>query len=144
MRQSQIEDQEAKITAEKQAKFKGTAQVRLESLSFQGDIAGELNRKNVERLISVFRSEGCRRDYRYNHVPAVIDQQQLDRAIQSSGTSREALLSNAQGKWPELYFPTDFRLECLRGRHRVQAGREFLPSKERWWTVDLYLAGTTV
>ena len=137
MRQIQIEDQEAKIAADKSAKFKGTIQVRLDSLSFRDHITGELNRKNVERLISVFRSEGCRHNYRYNHILAVIEQQ-LDRAIQSSGTSREALLSNTQEKWPELHFSTDFRLKCLRGRHRVQAERVFLLPKKysgRWISI---------
>ena len=39
--------------------------------------------------------------------------------------------------YSELVFPS--RLECLHGRHRVQAGKEFLSTGDKWWIVDLYL-----
>ncbi|KAG9238306.1 hypothetical protein BJ875DRAFT_502178 [Amylocarpus encephaloides] len=35
-----------------------------------------------------------------------------------------------------------FQLHCLHGRHRIQAAREAFPPRQRWWTVDLYLADT--
>ena len=95
----------------------------------------------------MFRSESCRRGYRYNHVPTVIGQQQLDRAIQSSGTSREALLSNVEENDPNYTSPPISALnayvaviECRQG------GNSSLPKKDggRWVSIlpvrrfDLY------
>jgi hypothetical protein len=51
------------------------------------------------------------------------------------------LLSNPRDRYPELVFPGGYQLECLHGRHRIQAGREFLSPRDKWWAVDLYLAG---
>ncbi|KAL5331286.1 hypothetical protein ACEPPN_000816 [Leptodophora sp. 'Broadleaf-Isolate-01'] len=41
--------------------------------------------------------------------------------------------------YPMLKFPTSCQLECLHGRHRIEAAREFLLPTDRWWVVDLYL-----
>jgi hypothetical protein len=43
-----------------------------------------------------------------------------------------------QGGYPELVFPAGYQVECLHGRHRIQAAKEL---GLEWWTVDLYLAG---
>ncbi|OBT51206.1 hypothetical protein VE04_07718 [Pseudogymnoascus sp. 24MN13] len=50
----------------------------------------------------------------------------------------------AEPNYPLLEFPTGFRLECLYGRHRIEAGREFLHPGDNWWTVDLYLLDLNV
>lgn len=110
-------------------------------LYFQWNEPRELNRKNVERLKEVFRTDNVRRLEPRNHIPAVVDQSDLDDAIQTSEISAERLLSNPDNDPPVLTFPTGYRLTCLHGRHRVQAGRETLPPTDAWWTVDLYLAG---
>jgi hypothetical protein len=64
--------------------------------------------------------------------------------IVASGISADALLSNLSDDYPELKFPVGFQLECLHGRHRLQARRETLPSRDKWWTVDLYLEGMSI
>jgi hypothetical protein len=46
---------------------------------------------------------------------------------------------NTQDGYPELEFPGG--IECLRGRHRIQARKEWLLPTEKWWIVDLYLSG---
>ena len=47
-------------------------------------------------------------------------------------------------EYPELVFPNGYRLECLHGQHRIQAAqRIFLPARDKWWTVALYLTGIT-
>lgn len=43
--------------------------------------------------------------------------------------------------YPELVFPAGYQVECLHGRHRIQAAKELGLD---WWTVDLYLAGRLV
>lgn len=115
--------------------------LRLEVLYFQWNELRELSRKNVERLKEVFRTDNIRRLEPRNHIPAVVDQVDLDDAIQASEISAESLLSNPDNDPPVLTFPARHRLTCLHGRHRIQAAREILPPTDAWWTVDLYLAG---
>ena len=103
----------------------------------------EEEEKNTERLKKLFRKEkGCHDWEIFDHVPVVIDQQQLDDALARSGISSEQLLGARDGHL-ELDFPTDFRLRCLRGRHRVLAAPGALPPGGRRWNVDLFLSGKT-
>ncbi|KAL5345257.1 hypothetical protein ACLOAV_009627 [Pseudogymnoascus australis] len=63
--------------------------------------------------------------------------------MRDSGVAGHQLLTNPpneSSQYPELVFPRGFQLECLHGRHRIQAGREFLSPRDKWWTVDLYLS----
>lgn len=141
MWRAQAHDEESRLEAEKERKYKGTARVRLKWLHFRWNEPGELDDTNVERLKSIFRKECRRLDIR-NHICAVVDQQHLDAAILVSGISAGALLAKPESGYPELVFPAGYQLECLHGRHRIQAGKEVLPPADKWWTVDLYLAGT--
>jgi hypothetical protein len=144
MRQARFLDQEKRLAAERQIKYKGTARIRLEVLHFQWNEPRELNQKNLERLKKCFQTEGCHRLEWENHIPAIIDESQLDDAMVASDISAERLLSNLSDDYPELKFPAGYQLECLHGRHRVQAGRETLPPRDKWWTVDLYLKGMSI
>lgn len=137
MRQRRVERQEAELEAERLAKFKGTARIRLECLEFPRSESNE----NVERLKLCIECEGCHRLESRYHVPAVIDRQLLDAAVQASNTTHAALLSDSQSQWPTLHLPPGIRLACLRGWDRLRAGWESLPPRDRWWTVDLYLNG---
>ena len=92
-----------------------------------------LDVKNIERLKANFREDCCRLDI-HDHIPALIHKQDLDAAMRASGISANMLFDNS---YPELSFPVGYKLECLHGRHRVQAGKEILPSSDSWWTVDL-------
>ena len=121
--------------------FRGTARVRLKTLHFPGDALSVINRKNVKRLKKIFAIEGCLRWKTENHVPAIIGADDLEKAIQQSMTTSEQLLNPPRGEYVELVFPADYRLECLHGRHRIQAAKESLWSENRWWTVDLYHQG---
>ena len=122
--------------AEKQVKYRSTAQVQLERLQFKE--SKELDKKNLERLKANFR-KNCRQLDRRNHIPALIKQQLLDVAIRTSGISAEMLMSN-QG-FPELNLPAGYNLECLYGRNRIQAGKETFLGRDQWWTINFYLAG---
>jgi hypothetical protein len=142
MRQVQVQEEDIGLEAERRVKYKGTARIKLELLYFRQDESRELDRKHVEYLKQCFQKEGCRPLEVPHHIPAVIDQEQLDAAILASGISARDLLSNPPDGYPELVFPNKFQLECLHGRHRIQAAREFLSPRNKWWAVDLYLAGT--
>jgi hypothetical protein len=93
-------------------------------------------------LKDTFKIEGCLRLEPRHYILALIDQKTLELAIKSSpGASAAALLDNLKELPPELKIALDYSLKCLYGRHRLQAIREILPLKDKWWIVDLYLAG---
>ncbi|ELR09839.1 hypothetical protein GMDG_04322, partial [Pseudogymnoascus destructans 20631-21] len=65
--------------------------------------------------------------------------------MQRLGRTADDLLTNDEvPDYPLLEFPTGFHLECLHGRHRIEAGREFLHPGDDWWTADLYLSDLNV
>ncbi len=140
MKQAAIDDIEKSIWKEKLSKFQGKAKVRLEFLHFPLDNGKRIDGKNKERLKGVFRTQGCLRLEPGNQVPAVITRNDLEQAIYKSRTSHSDLLDNLGKEPPELEFPPDFRLDCLHGRHRIEAAKELrsLKAKDKWWIVDLY------
>jgi len=143
MRQALAQAEDSRLENERRLKYQGTAQVRLEVLHFPWDQPRELDLKHVRYLKECFRNDSCRRLPERNHISAVIEREHLDAAVQAAEVSYGDLLSKQPGGYPELMFPDGYQLQCLHGRHRIQAAREFLLPKDKWWTVDLYLAGMT-
>ncbi|KAF4631824.1 hypothetical protein G7Y89_g6306 [Cudoniella acicularis] len=104
--------------------------------------------EHVEHVKRIFRKERCRPLVVGHHMPAVVDRHRLDAALEGA---------RRKGRWttdglPSSYATTDTQdgyldfdfpggIECLHERHRIQAGREWLPPTEKWWVVDLYLSG---
>ena len=132
-------EEEHRLAAETSIKYRGTACIALEALTF----ACEADEGNVMRLKQLFKKNGCNRLDVRNHVPAVISQEQLDIAIRHSKTTAKALIDscNTRDNFVELKFPVNFRLQCLHGSDRVRAATEILPPTEKYWIVDLYLEG---
>jgi hypothetical protein len=124
MRRSQFSEQELRLEAERFVKYRGTARVRLDVLDFQWSEPRELSRKNVERLKEIFRGDkrlygNIRRLDPRNHIPAVVEQSDLDDAILASEVPAERLLSNPDNDPLVLKFAAGYRLTCLYGRHRI-------------------------
>ncbi|KAH6675939.1 hypothetical protein B0J14DRAFT_375132 [Halenospora varia] len=138
MPSSRFANREERLAAEGREKYRGTARISLEVLHFPRNEPWELDQENIERLKKCFEKGQCDRVLR-NHIPAVIDQSQLDATLRDSNVSAKRLLNN-QDPHPLLEFPVGFQLHCLHGRHRIQAAREAFAPRQRWWTVDLYLA----
>lgn len=138
---SQAQALELKLHSEQCVQYRGTARVRLENLYFEWNQPRELSRKNVDRLKEIFRIESIRRLEPRHHVPAAVDQSDLDAALRTSNVTAENLLNNPDNDPPVLKFPPLHRLTCLHGRHRIQAARETLDPTDAWWTVDFYLKG---
>lgn len=132
-------EEEHRLAAETSIKYRGTACIELEALTF----AYEADEKNVMRLKKFFKKNGCNRLDVRNHVPAVISQEQLDIAIRNSKTTAKALMNgcHTRDSFVELKFPINFRLQCLHGSDRVQAATEVLSPADKHWIVDLYLEG---
>ena len=131
-------EKELQLEREKSASYWGTARVRLHWLTFQDT---DLDTKQVQILKLSFQKD-CRRLDIHNHIPAIIDQQSLQSAFRLSGIAEDYLPKDPQHQIPELGFWEGYQLRCLHGRHRVEAAKLALAPWDKWWTVDLYSAGT--
>jgi len=105
----------------------------------------EPNAKNVERLKSIFQKSGCDRFTKDHHIIAIFDHQDIEFALKDArertkwdGKDLPSIdaVRNSRDGYPELRFPNG--LECLQGRDRIQAGKEWLTAIDKWWVVDLY------
>ena len=134
-----LSEEEHRLAAETSIKYRGTACIALEALTF----AYEADERNVMRLKQLFKKNGCNRLDVRNHVPAVISQEQLDIAIRHSKTTAKALMDSCHTRESlvELTFPAHVRLQCLHGLDRVRAATGILSPAEKYWIVDLYLEG---
>lgn len=142
-RRQYVVEQERRLASELSTKFRGTASVEIEILDFPFKKLRQEDEKNTKRLEELFKKQKSCRDWEvFNHIPAVIEQDQLDAALARSGISPEALLEARDGHL-KLNFPAGFRLSCFRGQHRAlaAAAEDVLPPGSRRWTVDLYLSG---
>ena len=141
MRRNRFLDNERRLAAARSITYRGTASVEINALNFNNELK-EVDGKTVQRFKQFFHDEnGCRRlDPRY-HVSVLIEQHDLDQALQSSGIPADDLLKGFSDKYPTLNFPVGLQLECLDGHDLLQAGAESLPPGDKRWTVDLYLAG---
>ena len=153
MQQAQAHVEDLRLDTERRLTCKGSALVRFEYLNWNVYIRRNKSKKRpdperIERVKRIFRREGCLPRRVEHHIPAVIDQGRLDAALEDSRRkgrwkgitlpSNHATI-NSQDEYPELEFPGG--IECLRGRHRIEAGKVWLPPTEKWWIVDLYLSG---
>ncbi|KIW36055.1 uncharacterized protein PV06_11635 [Exophiala oligosperma] len=136
--QFDVLDQEARIEEERKQRFYGSARVDLDALTFDTSPACQVHEPNIERLVSAFQRAGCLRLHPQYHVPAIVVKGELDTAIANAASSQDALLHHDPSKWPTLIFPDTLRIQCLHGRHRVEAGRRYLSVNDRWWVVDFY------
>ena len=123
---------------EKRAHFLGSAKLFLELLHFE-EAPEFLNQKNIKRLEKIFELEGCLRLDPEHHIPVIIDLETLTQSLDQSDVRRGELFTSTTP--PELLLPRRYRVNCLHGRHRVAAARNFLFASDRWWTVDLYSQG---
>lgn len=119
--------------------FRGYAKIELQHLVFEDmDVIGscEVDRKNVERLVEIFKIEGCGHLEPEHRVAAIIDAQILEEAAASSMVTNEMLLKEVDP--PSLRFRQDIQLLCPYGKHRLLAAKVY---GEKWWLVELYLKG---
>ncbi|KAH6672612.1 hypothetical protein B0J14DRAFT_77575 [Halenospora varia] len=101
---SRFADREERLAAEGREKYRGTARIMLEVLYFPRNEPRELDQKNLESLKRCFRKGQCDRVIR-NHPPVVIDQSQLDEALQDSKVSAKRLLNNTRPS-PQARIPS--------------------------------------
>jgi Protein of unknown function (DUF3723) len=135
--QDQLTEREQRISRDKLAKYKGTAQVPIENLDFPHPYR-QIDASIIERLKRDFEGEGCIRTT--NRIPAVIDGTTLQAQLQKLTLETEIFRAGSSENPPRLSLGST-KLECLHGQHRILAAREFLDASERWWIVDLFGTG---
>lgn len=115
--------------------FQGSARVNLSLIEIGPE--WQLNNENVDALSRVFEKKGVYPLQRENHVEVKVSRANLERALRESGVTADELRQSEPASFPELKF-AGVQLDCLHGKHRVQAARRMLPPF-RWWIVDIYL-----
>ncbi|KAF3138944.1 hypothetical protein TWF569_008639 [Orbilia oligospora] len=109
------------------ASFLGIAKIPLSKIRTKNEC--DLDAKNIARLQSIFRVEGCLRLETSHHVGVIVDEIGL-RDDHRSSLKRES---------PVLL--TDIPdVECIYGHHRLVAARILAP-QNRWWTARVYRKG---
>lgn len=127
-----------RINDEKRAQYVGTAQIRLDALTFP--YSSDLDLSKVERLKKFFREKhGCNSTDLQNRIPAVVDEAILNQALRNCDLHRESLTHTKP--YVKLDFPDNFFVECLTGQERVIAAQESLNSPDLCWMIDLFIAG---
>lgn len=128
----------AQLEADKQKYFLGSAKVDIDSFRFDPHLPRDKHSQNSERLLSAYELVGCSQLDPSNHIPAVIDDAEFEQALSSATSTRDMALARDHSKWPVLKFSGDLSVECLRGKHRIDAARVYLRPGLRWWVVDFY------
>ena len=121
---------------EKSTFFLGRAKVQISNLDF--DRVVQIHEKgHVEKLVDVFRREGCHRLDPWNHVPVIASRSLLSESLQASGLQNDDLMK--EGEPIALEF--SINLQLLHGRRRLLAAEaeEYLWNK--WWVVEIYSDG---
>ena len=129
-------DNERRLFESKRAHFKGSAKVPLPLLHSYASSTFTFNAKNVDRLIQVFKIEGCYRLDPDHHVPATISRQSFEQALQDANINHHTLINSDD---PPLIRPEGATV--LHGRHRLTAAQNYLNPNEQWWVVDFYNDG---
>ena len=132
---------------ERHGSYRGTARVDVSHLSLdRGQLGQEsFDPENFERLKTIFAREGCHRLDPANRIAALVSQNELANLILYSNLSKLTLLHGAvsQNKPPKLTLPPNVMLRVLHGRYRLELTKSVFPINDAWWTVDLFLDGTT-
>ncbi|KAI0525803.1 hypothetical protein F5B22DRAFT_633212 [Xylaria bambusicola] len=130
-----LEARSRQLNAEILSKFQGTAKIASDCLFF--DPEGEMNKEKTNRLVDIFKREGCDRLSDSHAIPGNITANLLSAALRHSNLSTADLRGSEP---PVLRLPKGTHVSCLHGKHRVEAlrrSRHLSP----WWTVKLYVAG---
>lgn len=134
-----MEESDVLSFREKSTFFLGRAKVQISNLDF--DRVVQIHEKrHVEKLVDVFREEGCHRLDPWNHVPVIVSRTLLSQSLQTSGVSHDDLMK--EGEPAALEFSVD--LPLLHGRRRLLAAEAEDCLWNKWWVVEMYSDGRFV
>ncbi|OAA59237.1 hypothetical protein LEL_10845 [Akanthomyces lecanii RCEF 1005] len=131
-----------RIEEERQAKFCGTASIRLNAIRFKTSASQGVSGKEARSVASLKRRfreelESCQASGRYR-VKVLIRQDDLKAALINSNTSRVDLMANSF-PYPKLELPSTLTLECLQGHDCLAAAEDVLEGSQKRWDADIFL-----
>jgi hypothetical protein len=132
---------EALLESERQRKFLGSARVPIDNIRFEPSSQRRQDHDDAKRLLDSFELGGCLRIGAEYHLPAVIDKDYFEQLLAHVEAEVESVSSKDPNEWPKLELPAGYQIECLHGKHRIQAGIEYLWKNDRWWVADFYSLG---
>ncbi len=121
--------------------FLESARIDVDTQHFIGLCFREIQREELGSIAGFYKCESCICMDSGYHVPAAIGQEVLSNTLLNADSSVNALLSRDSCRRPKLTFPSGFWPHYLHGRHRIEAGRQYLRSHDHWWVVDLHVNG---
>ena len=131
-----LSDNERRLFKSKCAHFKGFIKVLLPLLHLYALLIFTFNAKNVDRLIQVFKIEGCYCLDSDHHISAIISRQSFEQVLQDTNINHYTLINSND---PPLIWPEGATV--LHGRHWLTATQNYLNPNEQWWVVDFYNDG---
>ncbi|CZR64890.1 uncharacterized protein PAC_14790 [Phialocephala subalpina] len=117
----------------------GIVKVKLSTLSFLG--GREIDPQITTNLIKIFtyNSRGCDRNTEGNYIPAILNLADLQTILYVNGLAREHLNRTIYDKsYRPLIHLGQAQLNCLHGKHRIEAAKSILSHEEDWWIVKLF------
>jgi hypothetical protein len=121
---------EQKISEDRLAKYKGSAQILIEHLDFPY-LCRKVDKRIVDQLKRDFKGEGCNSNQLINWIPAVISDSVLQEGLEKLLTSAKSFKITSKDKLPKLQLVLSIRLECLHRQHRILMAKEFLDTSNR-------------
>ncbi|KAI0536656.1 hypothetical protein GGR58DRAFT_380328 [Xylaria digitata] len=111
-----LEARSRQLNAEILLKFQGTVKIFLDCFFF--DLEGELNKEKTNRLIEIFKREGCDRLNDSHAISGNITADLLSASLRQSNLSMVDLCGPEP---PTPRLPTGMHVCCFHGKHRVKA-----------------------
>lgn len=124
------------VDIEIQRHCKGYARIRIDHLEFE--TRHDPDDRHVERLLNIFRLQGCHREDSAHVIPVVVEENFS--ATSELHTMNEPALSQTCSRARPACFAPHVRVLCLRGKHRVTAARKFLNLSDQWWTARVFVS----
>ncbi|KAG0129958.1 hypothetical protein HOY82DRAFT_650608 [Tuber indicum] len=114
---------EREIMRERQDRFKGSARLSIISLRFPEGRLRAVDQRNIDRLVDIYRVQGCLWRDSEHRIPALINSGVLTAALEASGVLPQMLVASGDDP-PVLQFP-DHSIECRHGRYHVLAATKY-------------------
>jgi hypothetical protein len=113
----------------------GLARIPLSCLAFLDDVAEgrrDEDGENIQRLLRIFKLEGCDRAEERHFIKGYVEQNSLS---QLAAEKPKDFSNEDPASIPLI---NQLQVNCAEGLHRIRAAEIFLKDEEKWWVVKLY------
>lgn len=124
--------------------FQGFARVNLTALEFSSAPSARsaehrpISDKGVDRLLRIFRTEGCKREDENHFITGWVRNEQLE----GVASGRDGCLRTVPPiAWEDVPCLDVRPIQCLNGLHRIHAAKKYLNGGDRWWVIRLCTKG---